>query len=115
MSEGKKLNHCRYYLLAGFSLINLALFAPDAGNNQTGGFFKLATASTWGNLFNLPAAWCSLKIILLCIGLFLVIECLGTFLTISKRKPLAWLVYSLHIMPSLGFLMGGYYLVKALF
>jgi hypothetical protein len=114
MTEEKKLNRCRYFLLVGFLLINLAIFAPDIGGHQAGGVFELAINSTWGNWFNLPAAWGSFKIILLCLGLFLVIECLGTFFTVAKRKPLAWLVYSLHIVPSLGFLLGCYYLLKAL-
>ena len=64
---------------------------------------------------NLTAAWCSCKIILLSLGLFLVIECLGTFLAISNRRPAAWTIYSLQILPCLGFLLGGYCLIKALF
>lgn len=102
-------------LLAGISLINLAIFAPDgAGCQVAGSFFKMAASSTWGKLFDLTAAWCSFKIILLSLGLFLVIDSLGTILSVSKRKPLAWIVYSLHLVPCLGMLLGGYYLIRAL-
>ena len=96
-------------------MINLALFAPDAtGHPATGAFFKIAISSSWGKLLDLTAAWCSFKIILLSLGLFLVIESLGTILSVLKRKPLAWIVYSLHVVPGFGLLLGGYCLLKAL-
>ena len=114
MSKTRVFSQCRYFLLAGISLINIALFAPDADGQQTGDFFRLAARSPWGKPLDLVAAWCSCKIILLSLGLFLIIECLGTFLAVSNRKPLAWGIYALHVLPCLGFLLGGYYLLKAL-
>jgi hypothetical protein len=103
------------FLLAGISLISLVFFTPNAaGHPVAGSFFKIATSSAWGKLFNLTAMWCSFKIILLSLGLFLIIECLGTFLAVSSRKQVAWTIYILHILPCLGFLMGGYCLLKAL-
>ena len=102
-------------LLAGISLISLAWFTPDdAGHQATGSFFKIATSSTWGKLFDRTAAWCSFKIILFSLGLFLVIDVLGTILLVSKHKNLAWMAYALHLAPCLGVLLGGYYLIKAL-
>ncbi|MEI8289461.1 MAG: hypothetical protein WCH99_08295 [Verrucomicrobiota bacterium] len=100
--------------LIGVSLISLAFFGPDTAGPQVGSFFRMAAAATWGNWLNLAAAWCSCKIILLSLGLFLVIECLGTFLAVSGRRHLAWAVYALHLLPGLGFLTGSYYLIKAL-
>jgi|SRR5882757_962306 len=102
-------------LLAGISLISLALFTPDAAGDQVvGSFFKTATSSPWGKPFDLTAAWCSFKIILFSLGLFLVVEVLGTALLVLKHKKLAWLVYALHIAPCLGVMIGSYCLIKAL-
>ena len=100
--------------LIGISLVSLAFFGPDAAGPRIGSFFPMAASSAWGSWFNLAAAWCSCKIILLSLGLFLVIECLGTFLAVAGRRRLAWVIYALHLLPGLGFLTGGYYLIKAL-
>ena len=114
MNKKRVYSRCRNFLLAGISLINIAFFAPDGGSHQAGDFFKIATLSAWDKPFDLTAAWCSGKIILLSLGLFLIIECLGTFLAVANRQRLAWTIYSLHFLPCLGFLLGGYYLLKAL-
>ncbi len=114
MSKERAPSQCRNFLLAGIALINLAYLALDASGRQSGNFFKIAMLASWGKPLDLVAAWCSCKIILLSLGLFLVIECLGTLLVLSNRNYLAWIVYALHVLPSLGFLMGGYYLIKAL-
>lgn len=114
MKDDKVFGLSGTLVLIGISLVSIAFFGPDAAGPRVGSFFQLATSSTWGNWFNLAAAWCSFKIILLSLGLFLVIECLGTFLAVAGRRHLAWAVYVLHLLPGLGFLMGGYYLIKAL-
>lgn len=61
-----------------------------------------------------PAAWCSFKIILLCLGLFLVIESVGTILSVLKLKAIALPAYCLHLVPGPGVLLGSYCLLKAL-
>jgi hypothetical protein len=99
--------------LTGMGLLGIALFAPDAGRHP-GSFFSIATQTTWRNLLDWPAAWCSLKIILSSIGLFLVIESAGTVLSVRKRKSLALSVFFMQVVPCLGFLCGGFYLVKSL-
>ncbi len=114
MKDDKVFGLSSTLFLIGISLVSLAFFGPDAAGPRVGSFFQLATSSTWGNWFNLAAAWCSLKINLLSLGLFLIIECLGTFLAVTGRRRLAWAVYTLHLLPGLGFLTGGYYLIKAL-
>ena len=115
MSEKKILRLSGILLVAGISLISLALFTPDAaGPPVAGSFFKIATSSPWGRPFDLTAVWCSFKIILLSLGVFLVVDVLGTTLLVVKRKKLARMVYALHLAPCLGLLIGGYCLVKAL-
>ena len=102
-------------LLAGISWISPALFTPDAAGDQAvGSFFKTATSASWGKLWERTAAWCSFKIILFSLGLFLVVEVLGTALLVLKHKKFAWLVYALHIVPCLGVMIGSYCLIKAL-
>jgi len=60
------------------------------------------------------AAWCSLKIILINVGLILVIDSFGTALLRLKHQDLAVKVFVLHLVPFLVFLVGDYYLLKAL-
>jgi hypothetical protein len=101
-------------LLAGICLFGIAFFTPDAGQPHVGSFFKIAMSSSWHRLFDLAAVWCSLKIILFSIGLFLVIESLGTILARLKSTRLASLVFTMQSVSCLGLLIGGYYFVKAL-
>ena len=100
--------------LTGISLVSLVFYGPDTAGHRTGSFFEVATSSSWGKWLEFAAAWCSFKIILLSLGLFLVIESLVIILVAAKCHQLARAVYSLQIMPCFGFLIGGYYLIKAL-
>ena len=99
--------------LTGLGLLGIAFFAPDVAHHN-GYFFKIAMASPWQNVFDLAAAWCSLKIILLGVGLFLIIESLGSMLVRLKHEYLAWAVFSLHFASCTWILFGGFCLVKAL-
>lgn len=100
--------------LVGLGLLGIVFFAPDAGRFQNASFWRIAMNTTWKNPLDFAAAWCSLKIILLSLGLFLLIESVGTVLSVFQYKFLALLVYFFQALPCLGFLLGGYYLVKAL-
>jgi hypothetical protein len=99
--------------LVGVGLLGFAFFVPDAGDHP-GSFFRVAMQTTWQNLLDWPAAWCSLKIILLSVGLFLIIESTGTVLAVKQLKPLVLPVFLMQAVPCLGFLLGGYYLIKSL-
>jgi hypothetical protein len=99
--------------LAGLGFFGIAFFTPDPGQHP-GAFFSIATQTTWKHVLEWPAAWCSLKIILSSIGLFLVIESAGTILSLRKRKSLALSVFFLQTLPCLGFLFGSFYLMKSL-
>ncbi len=115
MGREQKINNpVGVLLLAGVGLFGFAIFAPDAAHRHNGAFFKLAMSSPWRHPFDFPAAWCSLKVILLSIGLFLVIESLGTVLVQRKLKDLALAVFSLQIISLLLFLMGDFCLFKSL-
>lgn len=72
-------------------------------------------SSVWSRLFELPAAWCSLKIILSGVGLMLLIESFGTILARLNHTRLAVMVFTLEVVPCVVLLIGSYYLVKAMF
>ena len=100
-------------ILAGIGLSGIAFFAPDAGHHF-GAFVKVATSSVWQQPLEGAAAWCSLKMILLAGGLFLLIESLAKILAHLGLKVVAMVVFSTEIISILIFLTGGYYLLKAL-
>jgi hypothetical protein len=112
--EQKELKQISFFCIAGLLLLVVVFFAPDTTNRPGLGFFKTAKMSTWHALFDWPAAWCSVKIILLSIGLFLVIDAIGSLLALIRFKSLALSVFLLHIVPAAGILFGSYYLLKAL-
>ena len=115
MNSNLILRQSAILLLLGIALIILVAIVPNFDGHLAGNsFYKIAVSSSWRKPLNLPAAWCSFKLMLLCLGLFLVIESVGTALAVWKRKTAALLVYWLHLVPSLGLLIGGYFLMKAL-
>jgi len=114
MIEEKTFKPGSTLFLTGISLVCLAFFGPDAAGHRAGSFFEVAASSSWGKWLELAAAWCSFKIMLLSLGLFLVLESLVAILASSQSHHFTRVVYSLHILPCFGFLMGSYYLIKAL-
>ena len=80
-----------------------------------GSYFRNCQFLVWGCPLEWAAAWCSLKIILLSVGLFLVVDVLGTVLLWLRRKELAMVVFLTQIVSVFVFGVGGYYLLKALF
>jgi hypothetical protein len=102
-----------HLILVGTGLLGIALFAPDAGQHF-GAFFKIAATSSWRRPLEGAPAWCSLKIILLSIGLMLVVESLGTILVRLKHNQMGMAVFSTHVVSLLVFFIGEYYLFKAL-
>lgn len=112
--DHKTYSQVRLFCLVGFCLLGVALFAPDGGSRHGESFLFVARHSTWGQWFNWPAAWCSLKLILASVGMFLLLDSLGTVFMLFKRQRLAVVTFVLIFLPCLGFLAGSYYLLKAL-
>jgi hypothetical protein len=98
----------------GLILLAIVFLVPDGSGNPAHAFFETARQSTWRNLFDWPAAWCSVKLILFSASLFLLIDSFGTLLLVLNRRRLAGKVFILITVPFMGFFVGGYYLVKAL-
>ncbi len=102
------------FCAVGVCLLGFALFAPDPGQHPGLGFIQVARHTSWHRALDWEAAWCSLKIILLCLGLCLIIESLGTWLMKIGHVLMGVYIYLLHVVPVVGLIAGSYYLVKSL-
>jgi hypothetical protein len=100
--------------LLGTGFSSFVFFAPDPGPHL-GSFFTIAAQSTWGSLFEMTAAWCSVKIILFSLGLILALDSLGIIFLRHRREELFWCSFLLQCLTCCGLMAGGFYLVKALF
>lgn len=112
--ELREFKQIGFFSLVGFCLLGVAYLTPNATDQAGWEFFRTAKMSTWRHLYDWPAAWCSLKIVVFSLGLFLVIDAMGTLLALIRLKTLALSVFFMHALPGVGILAGGYYLLKAL-
>lgn len=103
------------YYFAGICFLTIVFLSPDAGNLNSTTFLSVARSSPWERWWDWAAAWCSLKVILLNVGVFLVLWALGGLLKHCARKTLGIVVLSLTGAPIAGFWLGIYYLIKAVF
>ena len=94
-------------------MLVISFLIPDAGQHR-GAFLAVATYSSWQRPFEWAAAWCSVKIILLAILLFLSIDAFTNICIRLKYYKLAFLLYCTESISILGLLVGVYYLLKAL-
>jgi hypothetical protein len=101
--------------VAGFYLVAIAFLLPHPGRVEGRSFFEIARSSPWDRWGDWPAAWCSVKIILLSLGVFLLLHACGTLLTAVTRKTFGNLAMFLSAASTLGIWAGLYYLVKAVF
>ena len=98
----------------GLWLLVIVFLSPHAGSGEGRLFFKVAEASPWDEWWDWAAAWCSVKIILLSLGVWSLIAAFETLLKVSNRESLAKAILYLSALPSIGLGLGIYYLVKAL-
>jgi len=115
MSRNQETNYKLVLALAvSFCLFSVVFATPNAAPGPNWAFFQVARASSWQRFLDWPAVWCSLKLLLACAAAFLAVDALGTMLLRSRRKSLAEVFFFSAILPLVGFLVGNYYLVKAL-
>ena len=98
----------------GVYLLTIVVLSPHAHSWEGGSFFKVAHESPWDRWWDWAAAWCSVKIILLSLGVLLLVRALGTWLKILDRELVGNAILRLSAAPCLGLALGSYYLVKAL-
>ncbi len=103
------------YYSVGFCFLTVVFLSPHAGYLNGESFFRVACSSPWERWGDWPAAWCSMKIILLSAGVFLVLCALAGWLGLSFRKMPGKLLLTLTSAPIVGFWLGLYCLIKAVF
>ncbi len=103
---------CKCFLI-GVGLAGLALVVPDAGHGP-GSFLNIAWQSSWQSLFEVQAAWCSLKIILLALGMFLVFNAIGFIFMNCQRITLSLIVLSIQAVFACGIAAGFFFFLRAL-
>jgi hypothetical protein len=99
----------------GFFFLTIVFLSPHAGYLDGESFISIARSSPWERWGDWPAAWCSLKVIFLSMGVFLVLRALGGLLRLSAGKTPGNVVLTLTGAPIAGFWIGLYYLIKAVF
>jgi hypothetical protein len=107
-------NRVLFLYVIGFCLLAIVWLSPHAGCWEGKSFFNVAQASPWDRWWDWPAAWCSLKIILLSVGTFSFLVACRLLLKMWNQETLGKVLLGLIAVPSLGFWLGVYYLVKAL-
>lgn len=112
--EQQTLKQVGLFCLVGIGLLGIAFLTPDAAHTRGTNFFAIARETNWHHPLDWGAAWCSMKIILLSLGFFLIVDSAGTLLMKLEYRLLSVFVFLLHLIPCLGVLAGGYYLFKSL-
>ena len=103
------------FVLLGVILFGAVLLIPDAGRVEHRSFFSVAEDSLWGRPFEWPAAWCSVKIIVLSISALLVLEAMLTLAMHAQQQIACMALLVLAIFPVLLGFFGFYQFVKAVF
>ncbi len=113
MHSGTLLEVALLYFI-GLVLIVAALNAPHAGSEQGKSLFEVAHTSTWSQLGDWAAAWCSLKIMTIGVGALLIAIGLVVLLMLLGRRGAALGVFLAGaLVATLGFGTGLFYLLKA--
>jgi hypothetical protein len=99
-------------VLLGGGLVALVFLSPDTGHAAHKSFFSVAYQAHWSRHSNLAAAWCSVKIILLGLGVFLIVDALGNLAIRVQQEVLGMVVLFLGIVPVWLCVFGSYELVK---
>lgn len=99
-------------LLLGSCVVAFVYFSPDAGHQAHKSFFTIAYEAHWSWHSNWAAVWCSVKIILLGIGGFLIVDAFGNLAIRMKKETLGLGVFCLGMAPVWLCVFGSYELVK---
>src|SRR5438132_1199621 len=91
-------------LAAAVILLSVVFFAPDGGDSRHQPFLAGAFHSGWTKLFEWPAAWCSLKIILFGLTIYFILDA-SSKIWINRRNTMSglfFLVWSLALIMVFG-------------
>ena len=115
LGENIELRHPLRYCLIATLLLVVALVAPHDGQTSGQSFLTVARSAAWFSPAEWMAAWCSLKLILFCLGLFFLAVAVEELVITSRHEILAKIFLLLAALPVLASLLGVYLLVKAVF
>lgn len=101
-------------LLMGLLLLCIVFFAPHARYHGLKTMFTIASSSRWLILGEFPSAFSSIRIMLLSLGAFLIWASIEEYLITLKREKLAIGFTILVSVPVMVFIVGLYFLFKAL-
>jgi hypothetical protein len=102
-------------LIGALVLLGIVWLVPPVGQDYSKSFWTVAQSSPWSHPGDWAAAWCSLKIILLGNSIYLFISAFDEISMVFRRDYLsANVFFGLMTIPSVFFLLGAFYLVKAL-
>jgi hypothetical protein len=114
-----KLQHSQppvlLWFFGGFCFLTIVFLSPHPGYLNGESFFTVARSSPWEKWGDWAAAWCSLKVILFSVGVFLVLFALGESLRLCAKKTLCSIVLTMTAAPIAGVWIGLFYFIKAVF
>ena len=100
--------------LLGGLVLAIVFLTPDAGRQTHQTFFAVAHQSLWNHFAEWAAAWCSVKIVLLGIGVLVMLDALGSLMIRMNNDVLGIGLLCLGVLPVLLSMFGFFELVKAL-
>jgi hypothetical protein len=100
--------------LIGGCVLAFVFLTPDVGRQIHQSFFAVARQSLWSHFADWSAAWCSVKIVLLGIGVLLMLDSFGSLMIRMKNDVFGVGLLCLGVFPALLTMFGCFELVKAL-
>lgn len=113
--QERELTDATRFFALGALLLLMVVLTPDAGQMAHKSFFAVARDSAWSRPLDWAAVWCSAKIILLSISIFLVLDALLSLMIRAEHQTACVVVFVLATVPVLLGFFGVYELVKAVF
>ena len=98
----------------GIVLLLVVFLTPDAAHRNVRALLSVASGSPWRRWGDWPAAWCSLKIILLSLAGFLILFPHAMVLRLQQRHTLSNLIMAATPFLFPIYLIGVYCLIKSL-
>lgn len=111
--QDRQLADAAKFFWIGTFLLLVVFLTPDAGRMEHRSFFAVARSSPWSQLFDWPAAWCSVKIILLSLSVFFVLDAFLSLMIRTEHQIACGLLFIMAIVPVLLGVFGFYELAKA--
>jgi hypothetical protein len=106
------LEAAKLFVLGGF-LLTLIFLIPDAGSPEHKSFFAVAFQSSWRHFFDWQSAWCSVKIVLLAVGIIIFLDAMLCLLMETEFYEVGAAIAISAFAPLLLCLFGFYEFVKA--